>query len=289
MWHRRFDLGPLRQTMPGSRFCSSRWRAGAVLFALAAPLVAWAGCARPYVVPVAPIGISVIVNGDQIGGIYPRMLHGISIRHGCEFKLSVVPQARLEALFETGQADLMMPATHTPLRDRFGQFVPLIETRATLLSIGSKHAPIHSVQELLTRRELRVALVRGNDYGSEYQAVLKQLTSEGRAFMEVDATSVARLLAAGSADVTILTPMSFTAALKEDARIRPLLTKLRIEPLHELPWHESGVYVSRLSVSADERAALAKMVHDAFASDNGWDAFRRYYPPEVIAASARQR
>ena len=250
---------------------------------------AGAGCARPFTVPLAPIGISVIVSADKVSGIYPSLLDTVSARTGCPFTLSVVPRARLEALFETGKADILMPATGTPRRDRYGVFVPMLATRATLISIDSPRAPVRSMQELLARRELRVALVRGNDYGDTYQTLVTQLIAQGRAFMEVDPLRVARLLRSGLADITIMTPTSFAAVLKEDARVRDMLPRLRLEPLEELPWHESGVYISRTSVTEAERAMLVSQLRAAYKSNAVWEQYQRYYPPEVIAISARPR
>lgn len=261
----------------------------ALLLALLAPSPVHAACARAFDVPVAPLGISVVVDGDQVSGIYPDLLRTISARTGCEFKLSVVPRARLEALFEAGKADVLMPATSTPRRDRYGVFVPMIATRATLISIDATRAVITSVQELLARRELRVALVRGNDYGDAYLNLVKKLGSQGRLYLEVNPLGVARLLHAGMADVTIVTPMSLAAAIKGDARVQDMLGKLRFEPLHELPWHESGVYISRSSVTPDERAMLASSMRDAYKANAVWQIFKRSYPPEVVAASARPR
>jgi polar amino acid transport system substrate-binding protein len=71
--------------------------------------------------------------------------------------------------------------------------------------------------------------------------------------------------------------------------VRDLLGKLRLETLDELPWHESGVYISRTSVSAAERALLASQLRAAYQSNAVWEQFKRFYPPEVVAISARPR
>ena len=273
------------------RPCASKI-GGALALALALYLhdaPAAAGCKREFAVPLAPIGISVVLNGDKLSGIYPSLLDTISAKTGCTFRTSVVPRARLEAMFEAGKADILMPATGTPRRDRYGVFVPMLASRATLISIDSNRAPVSSMRELLARPELRVALVRGNDYGDNYAALVRQLTEQGRAFMEVDPLRVARLLHNGLADVTIMTPTSFAAVLKEDARVRDMLPRLRFEPLDELPWLESGVYISRASVSHAERAMLVSQLRAAYKSNAVWEQFKRYYPPEVVAASSRPR
>ncbi len=271
------------------RRASIYWLALACSLAGGQALAAPPPCPRPFTVPLAPIGISVVVSDAKVGGIYPGLLDTIRARTGCPFKLSLVPRARLEAMFETGLADLLMPATSTPRRDRYGVFVPMLATRAVLISADHRRPPVRSLRELLARRELRVALVRGNDYGDNYEAAVKQLTAQGRAYMEVDPLRVARLLRNGMADVTIMTPTSFTAVLKEDARVHDLLGKLRLEPLDELPWHESGVYVSRTSIGAAERAMLLSQLRAAYQANTVWEQFKRNYPPDVIAISARPR
>ncbi len=83
--------------------------------------------------------------------------------------------------------------------------------------------------------------------------------------------------------------MSFAGAVKNDERVRDMLSKLRIEPLRELPWNESGIYISRNSVALEDQVALARLLREAFKTVDGWGEFTRAYPPEVIAASARRR
>ena len=256
--------------------------------ALGSPATASPLCPRPLVVPLAPIGISVVVNGAQIGGLYPDLLTTIHRKTDCQFATQLVPRARLEAMFEAGKADVLMPATRTPRRDRYGEFVPMIDTRATLISFDHDRAPVRDVEELLRRRELRVALVRGNDYGETYLKLVDELSKQHRAYLEVDAQAVARLLQAGIADITIMTPTSFTAALKENPRLQGMMDKLRLEALDELPWHEGGVYVSR-KLGATQRAALIAQFRAAYKANAAWEQFKRYYPPKVIAISARPR
>ncbi len=255
--------------------------------ALATPLASRAGCARPLLVPVAPIGMSVIVNGNSPSGIYPELLTRVSARTGCLFTLSVVPRARLEALFEAGSADLLMPATRTARRDEAGYFVPLIASRAALLSFDNKRAPVRSLQELVERRELRLALVRGFDYGAPYQSLIKQLSAQGRVFMEVDPVAVARLMGAGLADATLMSPIILAGAVQGDARVEALLAKLRIETFDELSWGESGIYLSKTGVSTPDRATLERALQAAVKSGEVWDSFKRYYPPEILNAGAR--
>ena len=64
------------------------------LMLCAAPALA-AGCGRTIVTPLAPVGISVVADGDKLSGIYPAILKKVTASTGCMFKTYVVPQARL--------------------------------------------------------------------------------------------------------------------------------------------------------------------------------------------------
>lgn len=81
---------------------------------------AHAKCSRVIQVPVSPIGQSVLIDGDNVNGIYPELLRSLTDKEGCSFAFSEVPRARLEILFESGRADLLIPATKTQKRDMSG-------------------------------------------------------------------------------------------------------------------------------------------------------------------------
>jgi polar amino acid transport system substrate-binding protein len=248
---------------------------------------AWSACSRPFNVPVSAIGMSVTVSGLNVGGVYPELLRSLDGKNGCTFNFSPVPRARLEAMFETARADILVPATRTPRRDQLGYFVPVIVSRATLISIDAKRAPVHTMQQLRDRKTLRLALVRGYDYGQAYQALAKELTAQGRVVLETDAVSVARLINVGLADATIMAPTILAGAIEGDARVGSMLPRLRIEPIDELPWGESGIYISRTSVGSEDRAELERLITAAVKSGAAWDIYKRYYTPDVLNMSSR--
>jgi polar amino acid transport system substrate-binding protein len=261
----------------------------ALLLLLAMPVLAHGGCSRPLNAPVSPLGMSVIVRGQTVSGTYSTLLHDLGEREGCEIRYTPVPRARQEALFETGRADLLIPASRTPRRDKFGYFIPLVASRAAIVSIDHARAPLRSFNELLERKELRVALVRGFDYGDNYQALVKQLSAQGRVFFESDAIGVARLLNAGFADVSVLTPATIGGAILNDQRVASMIDKLRIELVDDLPWGESGIYVSKATVSAKDRAVLEHMINSAVKSGLVWESVRKPYPPTLIEGTMRSR
>jgi polar amino acid transport system substrate-binding protein len=238
---------------------------------------------------MASTGLSVVIEKDAISGIYPDLLRQLSEKESCDFQLTAVPRARLESLFRAGQADLMIPATRTPNRDEVGIFVPLIANRAMLISLAGEHPSpaIHNLQELIDRHELKVALVRGFDYGDGYQVLVRELQKQGRLILEADPVSVARTLKAGGADYTVMAPTILAGSIQADPRISDLGARLRYDVIPELPWGESGVYISKSSLSAKDTAALHEILTRAAKSGAVWKAFQQYYAPEVLKESIR--
>lgn len=245
------------------------------------------GCSRTITVPAPPTGQTVYFTGAEANGMLPEMLKTLGARIGCTFKWSMVPRVRLETMFENGQADLMVAATRIDRRDKAGVFIPVVEARPTLISMASDRAPVRNFAELLERRELRVALVRGYDYGAAYRALAKDLANQGRLYMEADVVTVARLINGGMADVTIMPASGFVGATFGDPRIEGMAARLRTESLDELPWIESGIYLSRKSLSAHDRALLERELTASVKTGAWWQALKRYYPPEVLKVHAR--
>jgi len=251
-----------------------------------APLAS-AKCSRVIQVPVAPIGQSVQIDGTNISGIYPELLRGMADKEGCSFAFSEVPRARLELMFESGRADVLIPASKTPKRDASGSFVALVQSRPTLLSLQSSRPSIKSLLELQEHSKLKVALVRGFDYGPAYQELVNVLGKQGRLILDVDALSVARLLKAGTADATIMAPTILDGAMQDDERVRALRERLRIEPLEELPWGYSGVYLSHTALTAQDREVLKDALERVARSGEVWKAFLRYHSPAVLKGGIR--
>lgn len=247
------------------------------------PLTTDASCSRPIVLPAAQSGQTITFKGDTPHGVMPDVFQSIASSTGCTFRWSLVPRIRLEAMFESGTADMLLVATHSERRDQYGTFVPLIESRATLISLGGERPRLTTFAELLARRELRVALVRGYDYGEQYRALVKALGAQGRVYFEPDPVSVGRLMAHGMADVTIMPPSAFAGALRDDARVDFLLPKLRVEPLEDLPWIKTGIYLSNKGLSRADREVLERALIAERRAGAWWAAINRYYSKAELA------
>lgn len=250
------------------------------------PLMAGAACSRPILVPVSAAGLSVITNGEAVSGIYPEILRSVADKEGCSFIFTPVPRARLERMFETGKGDLIVPAKKTARRDEHGVFIPLIHNRANLISIASNRAEIGSAKYLIEKTKLRLVLVRGYDYGPGYQELVNELSKQKRVFFEAEPSSVARMLKAGAADLTIMTPYIFIGALKDDARVEDLINNIRYEAIPEIPWSDSGAYLSK-SLSEDDMSNLRKLLERSAKSGAIWKSFQQYYPADMLKDSIR--
>lgn len=262
--------------------------------ALLSAIPAQAGCSRPIQTPlyasgniVKAVGVGANVAkpvGAEVGGFLPDLLRKEGERIGCVFVLSIVPRARLEAMFAAGQADILMTATRTPHRDQYGSFTALVTTRATLVSFVAPNPPVHSIAELLARRELKVGLIRGQDYGPEFLAMSAELAKQKRLVLE-SATNVARLLELGAIDVTVMTPTVMAATLMPDPHLKTLIDKIVMEPLAELGWNESGAYVSKSSLTAEDRQLLENMFASIARTNLINEELRSQFPVRILIQS----
>lgn len=248
------------------------------MLALATAPWSAAQCSRTLQVPVAPIGQSITTQGDVVGGAYADVLRSIAGKDGCQVEFSVVPRARLEVMYESGRLDLLVPATRTRRRDEHGQFVPMVSSRPMLISMLDR-TPARSLTELLESPGLRVVVVRGFDYGETYQAMVRALTQQGRLHQAVDAISAARMLAGGMADVSVMVPVIMIGALHGEPKLKPLLERLRYDAVDELPWGESGIYISTKSgLVPEDRALVRELLERSVRAGAVQRAFQQNYP-----------
>ncbi|MFZ6862154.1 hypothetical protein ACO0K7_05930 [Undibacterium sp. Ji67W] len=246
-----------------------------------------ARCSRPVNVAFSQSGMQVAVRGNLITGVYPEVLKRISINEDCQFNFSVVPRARQELMFKNGQTDLLIPAIRTKRRDENGVFVRLVYSRPALISIHSEWPKISTMKELLNVNSTRVVIVRGYDYGDEYVEILKELKKQERLIYEADPVSAARTLKSGAAEYALMLPCILFGEIKNDVRVSDLLARLHYDVISEIPWMESGVYVSRRSLSNADRNYLKALFENTANSALVWKYFQNYYAPEVLNLGLR--
>ncbi|RZL34974.1 MAG: transporter substrate-binding domain-containing protein [Rubrivivax sp.] len=249
--------------------------------------VAHAGCSRAIDAPMSPIGMSVSFDGERSAGIFPTLLRELGASIGCEFRMQRVPRARLQRMFESRQADLLLPASASPSRNADGEFVPLIQVRASLLTLSSGKALPHSLAALVGQRGFKVAVVRGFSFGAAYDRALNTLRGQGRLVEEADTAGVARALRLGLAQGTVMTANIFIGTLLREPDLAPLVPQVHSQALDELGWSESGVYLSRHTLGEADRRVLRAAFTQAARSGRVWRLFLDSYPAGSLSDNVR--
>lgn len=247
---------------------------------------AQAGCTRPINVPMAPIGLSVSFEDGRAQGIYPTLVREVAASALCQFDMHRVPRARLQSLFDAGQADMLIPASATPARDATGDFVPLVQVRASLLTLDEGPVP-RSLAELLAQPDYKLAVVRGFSFGAAYDSTIATLRQRQRLVEEADPVGVARALRQGLAQASVMTASILVGTMVIEPELTPLLKRLRVEPLEELGWGASGLYLSRRSLGEADRRLLRQAFSQAARNGRIWQLFNELHPPGSLGASIR--
>ena len=265
-----------------------RWLLLSLPALLLAAAPSHAGCSRTIVVPVAPTGFSVIIAGDQVSGAYPDALRELGKKLGCQFAFPVIPRARIAYMFlHSGEADLLLPASRSDERDGDADFVPMMKLKMALIS--NKNSPVRSasVADLLAHPDWRGAVVRSYVFGNEYNQLMAQLDAQHRMSYAAAPLMVARMMKAGRVDFTVGAPTIFLTSLYEDPAMADFAGQVQVSPLDGLPPTESGVYISRRSLTPQDRALLTQLLRQA-AKGPLWKWFQHYYPPHIAAYAVRQ-
>lgn len=258
----------------------------------AAALLVWsalavdslAACSRVIEVPVTAIGYSIIIQGEAVSGIYPDLLRKVN---GCQFHFTIVPKARSDSMFKAGTADLLLPAMRAPQRDELGLMIPLIKVRATVISIASDRPAITSTLDILQRKDLRLVLVRGFDFGPAFNKLVAEMTQQGRVMFEPDVVSVARMLKLSNNYISIMAPSIIVGAVKDDTRVQDLQDKFRFEAIEELAWIDSGIYISNTSLGKADREYLQDALTSIAKSGFAWQSIQRYFSADLVRVSLR--
>lgn len=248
---------------------------------------AHANCSRPIEVPLSPSGRSVTAAQDPTEGIYAELLRQFSKTENCQVVFNLVPRSRAEYIYANAGADILIPAIRTAERDKYGEFVPMIQGRAMMISAKEIKPKINSIKDLLNRKDLRVALVRGFDYGSEYLEMIKSLQQQGRLALEVDPLSVARRIKTGASQVTIMAPAVFYDYTINEARVSSLATTFKADFLAELNWSEAGAYLAHHRLPENDQALLKNYLTRIASSGELIKIYESYYPPAILKNNVR--
>ena len=248
------------------------------------PSSAWGQCSRTIVVPAAPTGRLVQVDGDTVRGALPDLLREIGRSGGCEFSFPVMPRARAQQeVMGNGRMDMLLPAGRNSSRDRTAQFVPLMREPVALIvrAADQARAP-RSLAELRARSNWRGVLVRSYAFNDEYVGLADHLRATRRADLVSDPMSALRMLQAGRVEFALMPP----SATHEDGG--SLREGLVLQRLADLPAMEFGAYLSRASLSEADRLLLADLLTKAVREGRVRRALLQHFPAELLDWSGKQ-
>jgi polar amino acid transport system substrate-binding protein len=251
------------------------------------PGLAAASCSRTINVPVAPHGMAVVVKHGKAAGVVPDLLDELGDKYGCKFAFPVVPRARLEMLFRAADADLIVLSTRSPERDLSGTFVPVFKYRALLVGVKPMETTVQSVDALLSQTDLRIAVVRGFDYGPAYRKLLEPGMA-ARVQYANDLNDLMRRLQAKIADVTILPYSSAYNTIMEDPRLSGFDAQLSISALDDIPWQDAGFYVSKRTLPMADQTILIDMLGSEEVGKHILKSLSKVIPPAVFSLTAKR-
>ena len=85
---------------------------------------------------------------------------------------------------------------------------------------------------------------------------------------------------------TIMTPTLFSGFLRTEAILKNLEGRVRYDKLDELPWTDSGIYISKSSLQLSDQIFLTTQMEKAASTDVIWKSYVNVYPANVVIDSA---
>jgi len=246
----------------------------ALVALLALPGPALAGCSRAIVAPMAPSGRLVFAgDGELLRGVWPELLEEVGRSVDCRFAIAPMPRPRMDMEFLAGRTvDLLISATRTPERDRWGEFVPLF--RQPLVIVTRRDAAtVPGSLSALRQSGWRMALQRNFHFSAEYRALVTELEAAGRVDAVNGTEAAAKMLRAGRVDFTLMSPPQAQATIGDDLVFR------RFEGL---PLMEVGLYLSTARLGGADLALLRDALGRAARDGVVRRVFLRHYPPEIV-------
>lgn len=234
-------------------------------------------CSRPIKAAIAPLALSIQINDkNEPYGPAVDVLTAVSASTGCRFVLSVVPRARMQVMFQNGEADFMY-ASQSPERDTVGILVPALVHGVSLFTLSDGPWKDATENDLRTGR-LRVNVVRGTNMDRRYHELIDSLESQKVLEEVVDAATLARKMARGRTDAGVWPATAFYAGALEAG----IETRINAVPLPSLGRQRSGFYLSSKSLTDGDRAILQKAFEAELRTGGYWAALKKIYPPWAL-------
>jgi polar amino acid transport system substrate-binding protein len=257
------------------------------------PQYAFAKCSRIINVPLPALNaannnVSSDAKRSDLTAYMILLMGDISEKLGCQFNYLSVPKTRQELLFGNGEADILFMATKTAKRDEVGLHVPLLKIKPSIVSntkFGLSNITLKRIQE---DQKLHLVLVRGFDYGIEYNEFVQTMENDKRVSYEPDVFSVARMMSYKENVVTIIRPSIFEEVLSTEKVLSSLLGNIHYSEVEEFAWIDMGIYISKATLSEKDFTYLKINIPLIMSNDKIWNWLQKKYSKDILAIGFRQ-
>ncbi|WMW81493.1 hypothetical protein RF679_04235 [Undibacterium cyanobacteriorum] len=238
-------------------------------------------CQRPLRIAINPQSPALTVNSqNQVSGILSDFFGSIESASSCRFTWDLVPRARAMHYLKNGLTDIVF-AIHSEERDRYGEFIPLIEFHPSLI-VRNEVNLNEDPSRILESEQLRFGFVKGYDFGKEYLELVYRVKTAKRGEEIIEVDEVARKMDQGHINASIMSATVFV----QPARDILLDQKIQAIPLKQFPKARVGLYLSNQTIKPDERRYLREMMSNKTQIDLFYRLFKTNYPAWAMKAMA---
>lgn len=212
--------------------------------------LAHAGCNHP-VTAAYTTALAAEMLGSQPESGIPSMTDEIAALSGCPISVITAPTARVWAMFNRGELDLVLGATQTDERDQVADFIPTIRFPVVLVTMRPPGSIPDHLEQFASHR-LRVGLLRGVRLSADAQAVVEDLRRQGLIDEATDREEAYRKLEGGRDDALVATVVPTD---------RPEHDTLRVIVQRQFTPVVNGTYLRKSPFTPEEQ----QLLHDAIA------------------------
>ncbi len=238
--------------------------------ALTAP-AARPDCSRPLTLGLHEHGL--LYTGRTGEGIDKDIAEEMSRRSGCRLTLTVLPRSRIWQLIESGALDFTLSGITNAQRDKFATFAWYVSNKYYLLV--RRDTGVHSVDEFLRRRSLRVGLIRSFRYGDRANGFVDALEGEQRTTYAGSLEPLYTILLDDDIQAMIIEPFDFPVIAGAQLKAQTSILDFG-DPsvLH-------GLVMSRKALSPAQQGAWRDIVNSMRADGTILRIFEKYFPIDL--------
>ncbi|MBT9457949.1 MAG: transporter substrate-binding domain-containing protein [Burkholderiaceae bacterium] len=243
----------------------------AISHAVAAELPA---CSRPFSLAFHDHGM--VYSKATQSGIDKDMVDELIKRSGCEFRLSVMPRARIWRSIESGELDFSTSGITNEARDKYAGFAWYLFNKYELLV--RKDSGVASIAEFSSNAQMRIGGIRSFRYSSRLNQLVDHLAPQGRYIEVADHEQLLAMLKRNRIQAMIIEPFNYSQV---ENRALHVLTRT-LDSGDPAVLH--GLIMSKAALPEAEQRKWRALIDDMRADGTLLKIMRRYFPADDAKA-----